>query len=149
MSQRKVILLLGSNIKNPKKNIEEAISLIEKRLGTIIRKSEMLETEPVEFVSSNIFCNIALLLETQLSPIQILDEIKSIEKAMGRIRDSKELGGYEDRLIDIDVVRFGNLSYKSNRLVIPHSKHLYERQFSQILLRQVELGDGENKELKL
>ncbi|MRM83340.1 2-amino-4-hydroxy-6-hydroxymethyldihydropteridine diphosphokinase [Riemerella anatipestifer] len=140
MSQRKVILLLGSNIKNPKKNIEEAISLIEKRLGTIIRKSEMLETEPVEFVSSNIFCNIALLLETQLSPIQILDEIKSIEKAMGRIRDSKELGGYEDRLIDIDVVRFGNLSYKSNRLVIPHNKHLYERQFSQILLKELGVG---------
>ncbi|MDY3316638.1 2-amino-4-hydroxy-6-hydroxymethyldihydropteridine diphosphokinase [Riemerella anatipestifer] len=149
MSQRKVILLLGSNIKNPKKNIEEAILLVNKRLGNVIRKSEMLETEPVEFVSSNIFCNIALLLETQLSPIQILDEIKSIEKAMGRIRDSKELGGYEDRLIDIDVVRFGNLSYKSNRLVIPHNKHLYERQFSQILLRQLELGDGENKELKL
>ncbi|AZZ58292.1 2-amino-4-hydroxy-6-hydroxymethyldihydropteridine diphosphokinase [Riemerella anatipestifer] len=137
MSQRKVILLLGSNIKNPKKNIEEAISLIEKRLGKVIKKSQMLETEPVEFASSNIFCNIAVLLEAQISPIRILDEVKSIEKAMGRISDSKELGGYEDRVIDIDVVSIGNITYKSRRLDIPHYKHVHERDFSQVLLREI------------
>ncbi|MDY3338952.1 2-amino-4-hydroxy-6-hydroxymethyldihydropteridine diphosphokinase [Riemerella anatipestifer] len=137
MSQREVILLLGSNIKNPKRNIEEAISLIEKRLGAIIKKSQMLETEPVEFASSNIFCNIAVLLEAQISPIQILTEVKSIEKAMGRISDSKELGGYEDRVIDIDVVIIDSLIYKSKRLELPHYKHVHERDFSRVLLKEL------------
>ncbi|MCO7354377.1 2-amino-4-hydroxy-6-hydroxymethyldihydropteridine diphosphokinase [Riemerella anatipestifer] len=135
MSQRKVILLLGSNIKNPKKNIEEAISLIEKRLGKVIKKSQMLETEPVEFASSNIFCNIALSLETDLSPIRILKAVKDIEKKMGRIYDSKELGGYKDRVIDVDIVVIGDLFYQSKVLSIPHYKHLCMRDFSRDILR--------------
>ncbi|MEJ8582470.1 2-amino-4-hydroxy-6-hydroxymethyldihydropteridine diphosphokinase [Riemerella anatipestifer] len=137
MSQRKVILLLGSNIKNPKKNIEEAILLINKHLGNVIKKSKMLETEPVEFVSSNNFCNIALSLETDFSPIQILKKAKEIERYMGRVLDSRDLGGYEDRVIDIDVVSIGNITYKSRRLDIPHYKHVHERDFSQVLLREI------------
>ncbi|AFR35993.1 2-amino-4-hydroxy-6-hydroxymethyldihydropteridine diphosphokinase [Riemerella anatipestifer] len=142
MSQRKVILLLGSNIKNPKKNIEEAILLINRHLGNVIKKSKMLETEPVEFVSSNNFCNIALSLETDFSPIQILKKAKEIERYMGRVLDSRDLGGYEDRVIDVDIVAIGNLSYQSKMLNLPHHRHLFVRNFSREILEDL----GENIE---
>ncbi|MDY3547450.1 2-amino-4-hydroxy-6-hydroxymethyldihydropteridine diphosphokinase [Riemerella anatipestifer] len=149
MSQRKVILLLGSNIKNPKKNIEEAILLIDKRLGRIVKKSEMLETEPVEFASSNNFCNIALSLETDFSPIQILKKLKEIERCMGRILDSKDLGGYEDRVIDVDIVAIGDLSYQSKMLNVPHHRHLFVRDFSREILEDLGVDIEKYKNIQI
>lgn len=92
-------------------------------------------SDPVEFASSNIFCNIATIIFTHLSPIQLLDCIKNIEVEMGRINDSKVSGGYTDRIIDIDIIKYNELNFTSERLEIPHKKHLFERDFSRILLR--------------
>ncbi len=55
MSSNNVILLLGSNINFPEKNIDTAIGLISSRLGNIIAMSSKLMTDPVEFDSKNIF----------------------------------------------------------------------------------------------
>ncbi|MDQ1097424.1 MULTISPECIES: 2-amino-4-hydroxy-6-hydroxymethyldihydropteridine diphosphokinase [Chryseobacterium] len=133
MSQHKVILLLGSNLGDQKKNLETAIEKIKGRCE-ILNISEFLTSEPVEFVSSNIFCNIALIISTALSPIQLLDFVKNIEVEMGRTNDSKASGAYCDRIIDIDIVKFNGLKFLSERLEIPHQKNLYERDFSKILL---------------
>lgn len=134
MSQHLVTLLLGSNLGNRIENIETAIGFIEKRLGSIEKRTEILNTIPVEFVSNNIFCNIALLLKTQFSPIQLLRLIKNIERSMGREDDTLISKEYTDRVIDIDIVLFGNLHYCSKSLQIPHVKHLYQREFSRKLL---------------
>ena len=134
MSQHQVTLLLGSNLGDPKKNIEVALCNIEKAVGEIIRKSELIFTDPVEFVSNNIFCNIAVLIKTQFSPIKLLNYVKLIEREMGRADDTLVSGEYQDRVIDIDIVRFGNLQFYTKELKIPHQKHLYERDFSRRLL---------------
>lgn len=135
MSQHKVILLLGSNLGDQKKNIELALQKIKEGDNEILQISEFLMSEPVEFASSNIFCNIALIIFTRHSPIQLLDFLKGIEVEMGRINDSKMSGGYSDRIIDIDIVTYDNLNFTSKRLEIPHHKHLFEREFSKILLK--------------
>ncbi|KPE52022.1 2-amino-4-hydroxy-6-hydroxymethyldihydropteridine diphosphokinase [Chryseobacterium indologenes] len=135
MSQHKVILLLGSNLGDPKKNIEFALEKIREGGNEISQLSEFLTSEPVEFVSSNIFCNIASIIFTRLSPIQLLDFVKNIEAGMGRINDSKSSGGYSDRIIDIDIIKYNELNFRSERLEIPHKKHLFERDFSKILLK--------------
>lgn len=135
MSQHKVVLLLGSNLGDQKKNVELALQKISEGGNEISQTSEFLITEPVEFVSSNIFCNIASIIFTRLSPIQLLDFVKSIEIEMGRINDSKVSGGYSDRIIDIDIIKYDDLKFKSERLEIPHQKHLFERDFSKILLK--------------
>uniref|UniRef100_A0AAU6WWR5 2-amino-4-hydroxy-6-hydroxymethyldihydropteridine pyrophosphokinase n=1 Tax=Chryseobacterium endophyticum TaxID=1854762 RepID=A0AAU6WWR5_9FLAO len=101
----------------------------------MLKISEFLTSEPVEFASSNIFCNIALIIFTDLSPIKLLEQIKSIEAEMGRVNDSKISGGYTDRVIDIDIVNFNWLNFSSERLEIPHRKHIFEREFSKILLK--------------
>lgn len=137
MSSYYVVLLLGSNIGNTLENIENAIAKIEKRIGKIDKFSKMLETKPVEFVSNNIFRNIALSLYASISPFSLLKEIKNIEKEMGRLEDSSVKGGYEDRIIDIDIVKFGEINLQSSVLEIPHRKHLFERDFSRILLQEL------------
>ncbi|OCA79975.1 2-amino-4-hydroxy-6-hydroxymethyldihydropteridine diphosphokinase [Chryseobacterium contaminans] len=135
MSQQKVVLLLGSNLGEQKKNIELALNKIKDAGNQISQISEFLMSDPVEFVSSNIFCNIAAIIFTHLSPIQLLDCIKNIEVEMGRINDSKVSGGYTDRVIDIDIIKYNELNFRSERLEIPHKKHLFEREFSRVLLK--------------
>ncbi|SEV91413.1 2-amino-4-hydroxy-6-hydroxymethyldihydropteridinediphosphokinase [Chryseobacterium wanjuense] len=137
MSQHKVILLLGSNLGEQKKNIETALEKLKEGGIEILKISEFLTSEPVEFASSNIFCNIATIIFTHLSPIQLLDFVKSIEFEMGRINDSKATGGYTDRVIDIDIVKYNDLKFISERLEIPHKKHLFEREFSKVLLKNL------------
>ena len=137
MSQQLVTLLLGSNLDFPDRNIETAISKIENELGNVVGRSEMLRTKPVVFVSNNIFCNIALRIKTQFSPIELLNSIKKIEFEMGRIEDSLITKGYMDRVIDIDIVFYGNLKFASGRLKIPHEKHANEREFSKKLLLSI------------
>jgi len=137
MSSYNVVLLLGSNIGNTEQNLQNAIAKIENRIGNINKLSKMLETKPVEFVSNNIFRNIALSLYTTISPFSLLKEIKNIEKEMGRLEDSSVKGGYEDRIIDIDIVKFGEINLQSSVLEIPHKKHLFERDFSRILLQEL------------
>lgn len=135
MSHHKVILLLGSNLGEKKKNLETALEKLKQGGNEILKISEFLISEPVEFASSNIFCNIATIMLTHLSPIQLLDFVKSIEAEMGRLNDSKVSGGYTDRIIDIDIVKFNELNFLSERLEIPHKKHLFEREFSKTLLK--------------
>lgn len=134
MSFNNVILLLGSNLGNKKKNIELAIKLIEEKIGKVFASTEILVTEPIEFVSNNNFCNIALYISTPISPVLLLRKIKKIEEGMGRNKDSYAEGKYLDRIIDIDIVTFNNIVFKSKFLEIPHSKHIYERDFSKKLL---------------
>jgi len=135
MSQHRVVLLLGSNLGDQKKNLELALEKIGDGGNKISQISEFLITEPVEFVSSNIFCNIASVIFTHLSPIQLLDFVKGIEVGMGRINDSSTSESYSDRIIDIDIITYNDLKFKSERLEIPHQKHLFEREFSKILLK--------------
>ena len=132
-----VVLLLGSNLGNAENNILSALSELEKRVGKIIKQTKILRTLPVEYDSDNVFCNIAVSMQTTHSPIKLLDEIKEIETEMGRIHDSKFFGEYRDRIIDIDIVTYEGLVFSCDRLEIPHHKHLYDRDFSRKLLDEL------------
>ena len=132
-----VVLLLGSNLGNPENNILLALSELENRIGKIIKKTKISKTLPVEYDSDNVFCNIAVSMQTTHSPIKLLDEIKKIETEMGRIHDSKFFGEYRDRIIDIDIVSYEGLIFSCDRLEIPHHKHLYDRDFSRKLLDEL------------
>ena len=127
----------GSNLGDREKNIETALKRIESSVGEIIEKTEILYTAPVEFVSNNIFCNIAVLIKTQFSPINLLNIIKSIEIDMGRKEDSFETNAYVDRIIDVDIVHYDDITFECSRLQIPHHKHLYQREFSKKLLLNI------------
>lgn len=132
-----VILLLGSNLGDTEVNIHTAISELEKSVGKVIKKSKIEKTLPVEFVSSYIFRNIALIFETEHSPMKLLKSVKEIECRMGRELDSKQLGEFQDRVIDIDIVDYEGVVFESEELEIPHKRHLYQREFSKKLLEEI------------
>ena len=137
MSLHYVVLLLGSNLGDTDFNLKNAMAKIENRIGKINFFSEIIENEAVEFVSKNIFRNIALDLFTKYSPFSVLKIVKEIEKEMGRLSDSFAIGEVVDRLIDIDIVTYDNINFESYKLILPHKKHLFERDFSKLLLQSL------------
>lgn len=137
MSTNICVLILGSNIGNSEKNIVDTLYEIENSVGKIKKKTKIIKTKPVEFVSSNIFCNIAIVLETVFSPFFLLKKLKEIEVKMGRISDTQVTKVYKDRIIDIDIVIYNNINFCSKKLTIPHEKHLLEREFSRKLLNEI------------
>ncbi|KFC18509.1 2-amino-4-hydroxy-6-hydroxymethyldihydropteridine diphosphokinase [Epilithonimonas lactis] len=137
MSYNIVVLLLGSNINDPENNIQIALKKIESEIGTILKNSELITSEPVEFDSYNNFCNIAVKIKTQFSPIILLGKLKKIEREMGRLKDSSYFGAYQDRIIDIDIILYNSIKFISKKLIIPHHKNLYERDFARDLINEV------------
>lgn len=137
MSYNIVVLLLGSNINDPENNIQIALKKIESEIGPILKKSELITSEPVEFDSYNNFCNIAVKIKTQFSPIILLGKLKKIEREMGRLKDSSYFGAYRDRIIDIDIILYNYIKFISKKLIIPHHKNLYERDFARELINEV------------
>jgi len=127
MSINSVILLLGSNLKNKKKNLELAKQLINQEIAEIVKESEILESEAEDYESSNTFVNQTIKIHTDLSPMQLLNKIKQIEKSMGRVYDLNA-ERYQDRIIDIDILTFNELRFKSYHLHIPHHQ-IHTRKF--------------------
>lgn len=134
MSHNQVILLLGTNLGDKYLNLQTARELIGSKIGEIIKLSEILETEPIGFESENNFLNQTIWVLTEFSPINLLNEIKLIEKEMGRIYTKDKVEGvYEDRIIDIDILTFNEIAYESKRLILPHHQ-IFSRNFVKKLL---------------
>lgn len=127
MDTHKVFFGLGSNIGDKKANIERAIDLIGEQVGRVDRQSTLIKTEPWGFHSDNNFVNAAVRCLTTLSPRQTLAATQSIERAMGRERKSVA-GQYEDRIIDIDILLYDNITLNEPDLRIPHPL-MHERDF--------------------
>lgn len=128
-------LSLGTNLGDKRKNIVRAIEEIQKSVGVVLRQSTFICTAPVDFVSENQFLNAAILVETELSPMECLHETQRIERKMGRTR--KSIGGIHfDRIIDIDLLTYDDLTLNTPELTLPHPK-MNERDFVMIPLREI------------
>lgn len=130
-----VFFSLGSNIGNRKQLIREAIALLDERVGRVTRESSFIETAPWGFYSPNKFINACVCCETSLNPRQILAVTQNIEREMGRVGKSKN-GEYHDRIIDIDILLYDDLTVDEPDLKIPHP-HMKERDFVMGPLREI------------
>lgn len=119
MSQNTVHLLLGSNLNNRNANLETAQVWIEKEIGSIEKKSDIIQTTPEGFESDHDFLNQIILVKTDFSPISLLKIIKLIEQKMGRTYEVSSQK-YQDRIIDIDILNFNEIIFDSKILKIPH-----------------------------
>lgn len=115
----KVYFSLGSNLGNRKRIVKDAIALLNNKVGTVVRQSSLLETEPWGFESPNKFINACACCETNLTPRQVLSVTQNIEKELGRTGKSVN-GEYHDRVIDIDILLYDNLHVEEPDLKIPH-----------------------------
>ena len=152
----KVYLGLGSNLGDREENICKAISLIDERVGKVLRQSSLIETEPWGFESSNRFLNGVILCETTLSPREVLKATQKIERELGRKKKSKVEGrrskvegqqptangqqpraNYKDRPIDIDILLYDDWKVDEPDLKIPHPL-MQERDFVMTPLKEIQ-----------
>lgn len=117
---------LGTNIGDKRRNLITAAALLAERAGDVLALSGFYESEPWGFLSDNMFLNAALRIETDLSPEELLRVTQKIETDMGRTKKSD--GTYHDRIIDIDILLYDDLTIHSPNLTLPHP-HMHERRF--------------------
>ena len=128
-------LSLGTNLGDKRNNIAEAIKNIGELVGDVVRQSALYETEPWGFRSDNRFVNAAVCVDTQLSPRRLLEVTQRIEREMGRTLKS-DGGEYHDRIIDIDILLYGDLHIDEPDLKIPHPL-MHERDFVMTPLNEI------------
>ena len=117
--KKRIYLGLGTNLGDRQENLTRAIEALSLALGTCKAQSSFLETEPWGFESDNGFLNCVVAFDTELTPTELLDTTERIERELGRTVKSTG-GNYHDRLIDIDILLYGNTVIESERLTIPH-----------------------------
>lgn len=142
-------LSLGSNMGDRRRNIEDAISLLNIELKKPYKAvSSFYETEPWGFESDEKFINAAIMYELELSKgynpeaegLMILEICKDIERKLGRKGQPQydEAGEriYTSRPIDIDILLIGDDRIDCPELTVPH-RLMYERDFVMVPLKEI------------
>jgi 2-amino-4-hydroxy-6-hydroxymethyldihydropteridine diphosphokinase len=117
-------LSLGSNLGDRGALLNDALSRLESAGVHIVRRSSIYETEPQDFLDQPRFLNMAVEVETDLTPQELLAAIQKIETEMGRQRTIPK----GPRTIDIDILFYANQIIVAADLEIPHPR-LTERHF--------------------
>lgn len=108
---------LGSNLGDKVKNIKKAIQQLKSREGVkVLKVSSLYETAPVGYKDQPNFVNAVVEVHTDKQPDELLQITKAIEAALGR----KKSFPWGPRLIDLDILLYNNLTYKSEKLSLPH-----------------------------
>jgi len=116
---------LGSNLGKREENIVNSINRIKAITGiTFLEASKMIETKPVGYLEQPDFINCAVKIATDLEPETLLRDLLNIESEMGRKRDIR----WGPRLIDIDILFYGNCIINRDDLIVPH-RELHKRNF--------------------
>jgi 2-amino-4-hydroxy-6-hydroxymethyldihydropteridine diphosphokinase len=117
---------VGSNIGDRKANCQRGIAALAASGPVVLNAvSKFYETEPVDYVDQDWFVNVAVRVETTLTPLQLLDTLKGIEKKAGRGEGALRFG---PRVLDLDIIFFDDRVMNTDRLVIPHPR-MHERRF--------------------
>jgi 2-amino-4-hydroxy-6-hydroxymethyldihydropteridine diphosphokinase len=123
---------LGSNLGDREENICRALEQLQKTPGVrMLRVSTIEETLPIG-PAQPFYLNAVAAIETTLSPFELLDCLQEIENALGRVRTER----WGPRVIDLDVLFYGDETVSHPRLVIPHPEIL-KRDFVQRGLKEV------------
>ncbi len=109
------IIALGSNLGDRQSYLDFAISEIDK-LCSIVAAAKIYETKPVGYLGQGDFLNSAILVETNLSPLELLYSLQSIENKANRTRPFKN----SPRTLDLDIIFYDNLKLSTDTLKIPH-----------------------------
>ena len=115
MSGVTIYLALGSNLGDRMGNLASAVERLSQKM-TIKKVSSVYETEPVYYEEQPLYFNAVLSAVTELEPFALLRFVKSIESDLGRQPSFRNA----PRLIDIDILFYGDLVVQTEELTIPH-----------------------------
>lgn len=130
-----VYMSLGSNIGNKENNLKKAVELIDKNPNIrVLRVSSIYETEPMYLKDQNYFYNIVIKAKAEggIGPFEMLGFLKGIEFGFGRKKNTR----YGPRIIDIDLLYFGEMFIDSDILTIPHPA-IEDRKFVLVPLSEI------------
>ena len=128
------IVALGSNLGDRAANLQGALDLLAERGVGAVRVSSVWETPPVPADQPR-YLNAAAVVETALSPEELLGVAKEVERLLGR----RPAGHWRPRPIDIDLLFRGDQEVATEALTLPHPR-IAERAF--VLLPLSEIADG-------
>jgi len=126
-------ILLGGNLGDKKSVFAQARTILENTVGKIAAQSALYETEPWGFDSEDLFWNQVLEISTVLSPDEVLQQTQKTETELGRIR---KVNQYDSRIIDIDILFYGDRIINQANLIIPHPR-IQDRKFTLIPLGEI------------
>lgn len=118
-----VYLSLGSNLGDREKNLQSAIAALADAEVVVTRVSSLHETEPVDLREQPWFLNSAVQATTQASPLDLLRALRGIELQMG----NKKLVPKGPRLIDLDILLYGDEIIFTPELQVPHPRMLLRK----------------------
>ncbi|NOR27035.1 MAG: 2-amino-4-hydroxy-6-hydroxymethyldihydropteridine diphosphokinase [Lutibacter sp.] len=130
---RTTYLSLGSNLGNKLDNLQQAIDLIDEKIGSITKISSVYKTASWGF-ESDYFYNSCIQVSTGLNPEKLIQTIHFIEQTLGRERSSEK--EYQARIIDIDILLFDTEIIFSKELIVPH-KEMLKRKFVLVPLAEI------------
>ena len=126
-------LSLGSNVGDRLAYLTQATKLLDEHSDiTVVKISSVYETAAWGFEDQDDFYNIALEIETNLSPKCLLEVCQAIEDKLERTREIH----WGPRTLDIDILLYEGIELEDERLTIPH-KYLLERPFITIPLAEI------------
>lgn len=127
-----IYIALGSNQGNRQDNIDKAIGYLKKRGIKIHKISTIIETDPVGGPPQGKFLNGVLEGDTFLPPKDLIVQLKTIERQLGRVQTEKD----GPRPIDLDLLMYGDLTLETPELTIPHPR-MHERDFVMTPLSEI------------
>lgn len=129
-----VIISIGSNLGDRLENLREAVKLIKNIGASEVCCSPVYESTAVGYDSENKFYNAVVSFYIDFDVFELLMLVQKIEQDMGRIRLSKS---YMDRIIDLDIISFENLTIDTQVLTLPHPRY-QKRLFVLLPLKDIE-----------
>ena len=126
---------LGSNLQQPVEQLKQALVMLSSLEGVeILATSSFYRTPPWGDDQQDHFVNAVVKIQTRLDPDSLLSCLQSIEHTMGRQRSGRRWG---PRVIDIDLLLYGDLRYQSDILEVPHPR-MHQRAFVLVPLHELE-----------
>jgi 2-amino-4-hydroxy-6-hydroxymethyldihydropteridine diphosphokinase len=116
---------LGANLEDPVSQVTAGLAALGSLPRTrLVAQSSLYRTAPVGYAAQPDFINAVAMVETALSPRELLDALLAIERHHGRVRDFPNA----PRTLDLDVLLYGDLQVREDGLTIPHPR-MHERAF--------------------
>ena len=125
---------LGSNLEGPENQIKTALTALNSAVGvTVLNSSSLYRSKPLLDMPGPDYLNIVCKIETSLDALELLDLCQHIEDKQQRVREVR----WGSRTIDLDILLFGDVVYKTDKLTIPHCE-MINRSFVLLPLYEID-----------
>ncbi len=134
----KVYIGLGSNLDDPQHQIQQALRALAALTGTkVLKDSGLYLSRPMVSMTGDQqqpdYYNAVVLIETELAPLELLEQLQQIEQAQGRVRTER----WGPRTIDLDILLYGEQTMNHERLTLPHPG-MHQREFVLYPLQRID-----------